>query len=187
MTRSGLVVVAVIGGLALLVIALAEISVSLYPAASHSIQRLVVARAHRYTHDVYAHAAFAMPRGYVVDGAAESIRGRAVRIASARGASPDIIEVEQFAALRFDRRWWEQWLSQYMADCGPLRPAVRFQQTVGARRLDVYRRVCADPGSDMQIEMFVPAGPSPKAMIWGRGRVSDWSDAPILALFSVVD
>jgi hypothetical protein len=191
MTRSGLVVVAVIGGLVLLVIALAEVVWALYPyaerGASHvmsGMQRRANEQAQRNAREAYRRAGFTMPSGYVIEYTFEGSRGRLVRVASMRGASPDVIELWQFSDRnRFERGKWEQFVSRAdVADCDRLRAPVRFGLALGMRLFDGYRRVCAGSGYGTEVELLVPHGARPSGLLWAKGRIGDWSDAPLAAV-----
>ena len=61
MTRSGLLVVAVIGGLALLAIALGEVLYGVAPVYYRAAATATIRRQKAYEHDVAQRAGFAMP------------------------------------------------------------------------------------------------------------------------------
>ncbi len=125
-----------------------------------------------------------MPSGYVIEYTLEANRGRVIRVASMRGASPDVIELQQFSdPNRFEREQWEQFVSRAnVADCERQRAPVRFRSALGMRLFDGYRRVCAGSEYGTQIELLVPHGARPSGLLWARGRIGDWSDAPLAAV-----
>jgi hypothetical protein len=191
MNRDGLIVVAVIGGLALLAIALSEIVVSIYPYAERGasraisgMQRRELEQAQRNARGAYRRAGFTMPSGYVIEYTLEANGGRVIRVASMRGASPDVIELQQFSdPNRFERDQWEQFVSRAdVADCERQRAPVRFRLALGMRLFDGYRRVCAGSEYGTEIELLVPHGAPPSGLLWARGRIGDWSDAPLAAV-----
>ncbi len=183
MTRNGLLIAAVIGGLVLAVILLGEIIQALYPIAVQRFQSASAQREKQYVHEV-AQRAFPMPKGYDTIQAWESQGGRVVEIASTTGASPDVIGVYQAGPKPVDVARWTRWLHVF-SECDHTTPPRLQTLVLGMRLYRVYRVHCTGTYAFQQAELIVPRWPHPRTIVFARGRTGDWSYAPIVALGAI--